>query len=80
MKRNIESLSDSQKEVISELHEAMQNLFGIFMKVDEQEIPVSDAFEYIGMEIPLLLKPAVNQLSGKLKTLRKEAVKEESNA
>lgn len=73
MKADFESLSDSQKEVIIELDSAMKNLFDVFVKVDEREIPISDAFDIIGVDIPLLLKPAVNQLSGKLKKMRKEA-------
>ena len=72
MKVDPESLNDSQKEAVIELDKAMKNLFGIFVKIDSVGIPIADSLELIGMEIPLLLRPAVNQLSGKLKQIRKE--------
>lgn len=70
-------LNDSQKEVIAELDNAMRNLFGVFIKVDAVGISITDALECIGMEVPLFAKPAVNQLSGRLKDMRKEDVDQE---
>lgn len=67
-----DSLSDSQKEIIIELDSAMKNLFMVFVRVDEENIKITDALELIGMEVPLFAKPAVNQLSGRLKEMRKE--------
>ncbi|MFI5420304.1 MAG: hypothetical protein ACHQ1H_05000 [Nitrososphaerales archaeon] len=69
-------LNDSQKEVIEELNSAMKNLFRVFVRVDEENLSITDALEAIGMEVPLFAKPAVNQLSGRLKEMRKEAVPE----
>lgn len=65
-------LNDSQKEAIEELDSAMKNLFVVFVRVDEAGLSISDALEAIGMEVPLFAKPAVNQLSGKLKEMRRE--------
>lgn len=76
MKVNFDDMNPSQKQVILELNDAMKNLFDVFVKVDENNIPISDALDIIGVEIPLLLKPAINQLSGKLKQMRKEAPEE----
>lgn len=75
-KVNFDEMNPSQKQVIVELNDAMKNLFDVFVKVDERNIPISDALDIIGVEIPLLLKPAINQLSGKLKQMRKEAPEE----
>lgn len=69
-------LNDPQKEVIDELDAAMKNLFQVFVRVDENDLSISDALEAIGMEIPIFVKPAVNQLSGKLREMRKEAATE----
>jgi len=69
-------LTKPQKEVIEELDSAMKNLFMVFVKVDEQNIPITDALELIGMQIPIFVKPAINQLSGKLKEMRKEELEE----
>lgn len=69
-------LNESQKEVIEDLDSAMKNLFVVFVRVDEAGLSISDALEAIGMEVPLFAKPAVNQLSGKLKEMRKEATTE----
>lgn len=74
MGNDFDSLTDSQKEVINELNEAMRNLFIVFVKVDSEEIKITDALELIGMEVPLFAKPAVNQLSGRLKEMRKEVI------
>lgn len=76
MKVNFDEMNPSQKQVILELNDAMKNLFDVFVKVDENNIPISDALDIIGVEIPLLLKPAINQLSGKLKQMRKGAPEE----
>jgi len=65
-------LNESQKEVILELDTAMKNLFVVFTKVDAEGISITDALEAIGMEVPLFARPAVNQLSGRLKEMRKE--------
>jgi len=70
MTNNILILKDSQKEVIVDLDNAMKNLFAVFVRVDAEGIPISDALELIGMEIPVFLKPAMNQLSGKLSELK----------
>lgn len=80
MKANYESLSDSQKEAIIELDAAMKNLFEAFVKVDANDISISDSLDIIGIEIPLLLKPALNQLSGKLRNIKKEESIEEKIA
>jgi len=77
MKIDPENLTREQKEAIVKLDRAMKNLFEVFTEVDAQDIPISDSLELIGMEIPLLVKPAVNQLSGKLKQMRKEAESKE---
>jgi len=69
---NKESLTESQKEVIEELDTTMRNLFEVFVKVDSEGIQITDALECIGMEVPLFAKPAVNQLSGRLREMRKE--------
>ena len=76
MKTKFEDLSESQKEVILELDEKMRNLFMVFVKVDAEDIQITDALEIIGMEVPLFARPAVNQLSGKLKNMRKESLEE----
>ena len=72
-------LNDAQKEVIEELDEAMKNLFRVFVRVEEVDLSISDALEAIGMEVPLFAKAAVNQLSGKLKEMRKEATSESAD-
>lgn len=72
MSFNKESLTDSQKEVIEELDNVMKNLFGVFVRVDSVDLQITDALECIGMEVPLFARPAVNQLSGRLKEMRKE--------
>lgn len=65
-------LTDSQKEAVRKLDEAMKNLFGVFVLIDIEGIEIVDALEMIGMEVPLFAKPAVNQLSGRLRDMRKE--------
>jgi len=77
MKIDPANLTREQKEAIVKLDRAMKNLFEVFTEVDAQDIAISDSLELIGMEIPLLVKPAVNQLSGKLKQMRKEAESKE---
>lgn len=65
-------LNDSQKEVIKELDFAMKNLFMCFVKVDAEGMQITDALEEIGMEVPLFVRPAINQLSGKLREMKEE--------
>jgi phage-related holin len=72
--------NESQKEVILELDSAMKNLFMVFVKVDKEGIPITDALEAIGMDVPLFAKPAVNQLSGRLREMSKEKLEEEISA
>jgi hypothetical protein len=69
-------LNESQKEVVEELRAAMGNLFQVFMKVDANDMQISDALEEIGMEIPLFVRPAINQLSGKLREMREAGIEE----
>lgn len=76
MKVKKEDLTESQKEVIEDLNNAMHNLFRVFVRVDSEEIQITDALEMIGMEVPLFAKPAVNQLSGRLKEMGKEVNQE----
>jgi hypothetical protein len=68
-----DSMNDSQKEVIEELDVAMKNLFEVFVKADSVDMTITDALECIGMEVPMFVKPAVNQMSNRLKEMRKEA-------
>lgn len=77
MKMGKRELNDSQKEVILELHKAMENLFLVFVEVDKVDLSITDALEEIGMEVPTFAKPAVNQLSGKLRQMRREDLGEE---
>ncbi len=72
-------LNEAQKEVIEDLDAAMKNLFIVFIRVDENDLSISDALEAIGMDIPLFAKPAVNQLSGRIKEMRREVVTEPSD-
>jgi hypothetical protein len=65
-------LNESEKEVIEKLRDAMHNLFHVFVQIDQHDISISDALEMIGMEVPLFAKPAVNQLSGRLKEMAEE--------
>lgn len=65
-------LSDLQKEVIEDLNLAMQNLFRVFVRVDEVGLSISDSLECIGMEVPLFARPAVNQLNTRMSEMRKE--------
>ncbi len=58
-------LNEAQKEVIEDLDAAMKNLFIVFIRVDENDL-----------SIPLFAKPAVNQLSGRIKEMRREVVTE----
>lgn len=69
-------LNDSQKEVIKELDFAMKNLFLTFVKVDAEGMQITDALEEIGMEVPLFVRPAINQLAGKLKDMKEETPEE----
>ncbi|MFI5419574.1 MAG: hypothetical protein ACHQ1H_01260 [Nitrososphaerales archaeon] len=68
-------LNEAQKEAIDDLDAAMKNLFIVFIRVDEVDLSISDALEAIGMDIPLFAKPAVNQLSGRIKEMRREVAK-----
>ena len=68
--------TESQKEVIEKLDAAMKNLFVVFVEIDEHDISITDAMEMIGMEVPLFARPAVNQLSGRLKEMKKEVAPE----
>lgn len=65
-------LNEAQKQVIEDLDSAMKNLFVVFIRVDEENLSISDALEAIGMDVPLFAKPAVNQLSGRIKEMRRE--------
>lgn len=73
-------IPEDQKEVIIKLDNAMRNLFQVFVEVDEHDISISDALEMIGMEVPLFARPAVNQLNGRLKEIRKEVKPEKVSA
>ena len=55
MSKKFEELTDSQKEVINELNDAMKNLFMVFVKIDSEDIKIADALEIIGMEVPPFL-------------------------
>jgi hypothetical protein len=63
-------LTDSQKDIIIDLDIAMKNLFAVFVRVDAEGIQIADALDLIGMEVPAFIKPAINQLSGKLAELK----------
>lgn len=65
-------LTDEQKEIVERLNTQMQELFITFVRVDEVGLSITDALELIGMEIPLFAKPAVNQLSGRLREMRQD--------
>lgn len=65
-------LNESQQEVIERLDTQMKELFITFVRVDEVGLSITDALEAIGMDVPLFAKPAVNQLSGRLKEMRRE--------
>ena len=65
-------LTEEQSKVINDLNEAMKNLFIVFVRIDENNISISDALELIGMEVPIFARPALNQLSGRIKEMRKE--------
>ncbi len=66
------SYNEDQEKVILELDAAMKNLFVVFVRVDEAELSIADALSAIGMEVPLFARPAINQLSGRIKEMRKE--------
>jgi len=66
-------LTPEQQKAIEHLEECMKNLFGAFALVDLEGLQITDALEMIGMEVPLFARPAVNQLSGRLKEMREEA-------
>lgn len=72
MARDILMLNDEQQEVIERLDSQMKELFITFVRVDEAGLSITDALEAIGMEVPLFAKPAVNQLSGRLKEMKRE--------
>lgn len=55
-----------QIEAIEDLHNAMGGLMKSVLGCQQQGIPLADAFEAIGMEIPTFLQPMVNQLALKL--------------
>lgn len=59
---------------IGALSNAMQSLMGAVIEVDEAGIPLADAFAEIGMDIPLFLRPMVNQLADKLPSRNPEFV------
>lgn len=65
-------LNEAQQEVIERLDSQMKELFITFVRVDEVGLTITDALEAIGMDVPLFAKPAVNQLSGRLKEMRRE--------
>lgn len=69
-------LNEAQQEVIERLDTQMKELFITFVRIDEAGLSITDALEAIGMEVPLFAKPAVNQLSGRLKEMKKEVAKE----
>lgn len=69
-------LNEAQQEVIERLDSQMKELFITFVRVDETGLSITDALEAIGMDVPLFAKPAVNQLSGRLKEMRKEVESE----
>ena len=69
-------LNESQEKVIKELDLAMKNLFMCFVKVDAEGMQITDALEQIGMEVPLFVRPAINQLAGKLKDMKEELPQE----
>lgn len=48
------------------LSNAMGSLMSAVIECDQAGIPLADAFASIGMEIPLFLRPMVNQLADKL--------------
>lgn len=66
------SYNEEQEKVILELDAAMKNLFVVFVRVDEANLSMTDAMAAIGMEVPLFARPALNQLSGRIKEMRKE--------
>lgn len=72
MSRELQPLTDSQQERVNELEETMKHMFLVFFRLDEEGVPITDALERIGMEVPLFARPAINQLSGKFKDMRKE--------
>lgn len=64
--------TEEQAQALNELHEAMGNFFGATLKCHQADIPLAEAFAAIGVEIPAMLRPMVNQLAGKLPTRNDE--------
>lgn len=62
----VTDMTTDQQLAIGALHNAMGGLIAAVMECDSEGIPLADAFEAIGMEIPLFLRPMVNQLASKL--------------
>lgn len=58
--------TEEQAEALNGLHSAMANFFEATMNCHESGIPLADAFAAIGVEVPSMLRPMVNQLADKL--------------
>jgi len=58
--------TEEELDAINDLQVAMTHLYGAVVKVSNIGIPLADAFESIGIQIPRVLQPAVNQLSTRL--------------
>lgn len=58
------NLEDSES--IKSLHLAMGGLMKAVVDCKAEGIPLADAFEAIGMEIPVFLQPMVNQLADRI--------------
>lgn len=55
-----------QTKALEGLHKAMGGFGQAVIDCDAAGIPLADAFQAIGVEIPSFLRPMLNQLSGKL--------------
>lgn len=55
-----------QADALNGLHEAMQGFANAVFLCNATGIPLADAFAAIGVEVPLMLRPALNALADKL--------------
>lgn len=56
----------AQTTALEGLHKAMGGFGQAVVDCDAVGIPLADAFQAIGVEVPAFLRPMLNQLSGKL--------------
>lgn len=73
MSRELHELPEEQIEAVETLRTAMETFVGGVAKCSDSGISIADAFAMIGVDVPLFVRPMLNQLADKLPSRNSES-------